>query len=98
MLWWLLFGLGDLSLPKLLSFLAGLPSFLPLQEDLVLQPMLASASPQSGESSSLTLAAFREKGKQAGLSARAAEFSAEALRESTRCYLRFQIGMLLYVV
>ena len=30
------------------------------------------------------MAAFREKGKQAGLSARAAEFTAEALRESTR--------------
>ena len=44
---------------------------------------VSSASSKAGESSSLTLAAFQEKGKQAGLSARAAEFSAEALREST---------------
>ena len=44
---------------------------------------VSSASSKAGESSSLTLAAFREKGKQAGLSARAAEFSAEALRKST---------------
>ena len=36
------------------------------------------------ESTSHTLAAFREKGKQAGLSARASEFTAEALRDSTR--------------
>ena len=45
---------------------------------------VSSASSKTGESSSLTLADFREKGKQAGLSARAAEFSAEALRKSTR--------------
>ena len=45
---------------------------------------VSSASSKAGESSSLTLAAFWEKGKQAGLSARATEFSAEALRESTR--------------
>ena len=34
---------------------------------------VSSASSKTGESSSLTVAAFREKGKQAGLSARAAE-------------------------
>ena len=45
---------------------------------------VSSAPSKAGESSSLSLAAFREKVKQSGLSARATEFSAEALRESTR--------------
>ena len=63
----------------------------------VIPTYVSPASSKAGESSSLTLAALREKGKQGGLSARAAEFSAEALRESTRvtydskleCFFKF---------
>ena len=44
---------------------------------------VSSTPSETRESTSHTLAAFREKGKQAGLSARATEFAAEALREST---------------
>ena len=45
---------------------------------------VSSTPSETRESTSHTFAAFREKGKQAGLSARATEFAAEALRESTR--------------
>ena len=45
---------------------------------------VSSTPSETRESTSHTLAAFREKGKQAGLSARATEFAAEALGESTR--------------
>ena len=44
---------------------------------------VSSTPSETRESTSHTLTAFREKGKQAGLSARATEFAAEALREST---------------
>ena len=58
---------------------------------------ISSSSSKNRESASHTLAAFREKGKQAGLSSRASELSAESLRESTRssydskleCYLEW---------
>ena len=53
---------------------------------------------KSGELFSVSVAAFREKGKQAGFSARAADFSAEALRESTRVSYNSNFGMLLQVV
>ena len=45
---------------------------------------VSSSASETRKPPSHTLAAFREKGKQAGLSDRAAEFTAEALRESTR--------------
>ena len=45
---------------------------------------VSSTTSETRKPTSHTLAAFREKGKQAGLSARAAELTAEALRESTR--------------
>ena len=45
---------------------------------------VSSTTSETRKPSSHTLAAFREKGKQAEPSARAAEFTAEALRESTR--------------
>ena len=56
----------------------------PSPEGPCLPTHVSSTSSETRESTSHTLAAFREKGKQAGLSARATEFSAEALRESTR--------------
>ena len=56
----------------------------PSPEGPCLSTHVSSTPSETRESTSHTLAAFREKGKQAGLSARATEFSAEALRESTR--------------
>ena len=46
-------------------------------------PVSADSS-QTAESLSLTLSVFRSQGKAAGLSDRAADFSSEALRDSTR--------------
>ena len=67
---------------KLLSLLAGRPRALPLLKDLVYQPMSRLPHPRL-ESLHLTLWPLSgRKGKQAGLSDRAAEFTAEALRES----------------
>ena len=65
---------------KLLSLLAGPPS----SEGPCCLTHVSSASAKAGVSSYLTLAAFREKGKQAGFTARVTEFPAEALRESTQ--------------
>ena len=42
------------------------------------------SSPQGGKSSSFFIASFRQQGEEAGLSRRAAQFAAEALRQSTR--------------
>ena len=71
--------------PKLTVSSGGLPQILPPQRDLLTQPMSQQPHPRlESLNSSLTLATFREKGLQAGLSVRAAEFSAEALRESSR--------------
>ena len=70
-------------LPKLLSP-GGTSQNSPSSEGPCLPTYVSSAPSKAGESSSLTFAAFREKGKQVGLSARATEFSAEALRESTQ--------------
>ena len=42
-------------------------------------------SSSSGSSASFTLAAFRKRGQEAGLSERAADFAAQSLRPSTRC-------------
>ena len=56
----------------------------PSTEGPCLATHVSSTPSETRESTSHTLAAFREKGKQAGLSARATEFTAEALRESTR--------------
>ena len=42
------------------------------------------SSPQGRKSSSFFMASFRQQGEEAGLSQRAAQFAAEALRQSTR--------------
>ena len=42
-------------------------------------------TPSSGSSASFTLAAFRKRGQEAGLSERAADFAAQSLWPSTRC-------------
>ena len=42
-------------------------------------------TPSSGSSASFTLAAFRQRGQEAGRSERAADFAAQSLRPSTRC-------------
>ena len=42
-------------------------------------------SSSSGSSASFTLAAFRKRGQEAGLSERAADFATQSLRPSTRC-------------
>ena len=46
---------------------------------------LPHPTPSSGSSASFTLAAFRKRGQEAGLPARAADFAAQSLRPSTRC-------------
>ena len=75
---------SETMVPKVVVSSGGTSQTSPSSEGPCLSTHVSSASSKAGESSSLTLAAFREKGKQAGLSARATEFSAEALRESTR--------------
>ena len=75
---------SETMVPEVVVSSGGTSQTSPSSEGPCLSTHVSSASSKAGESSSLTLAAFREKGKQAGLSARATEFSAEALRESTR--------------
>merc|ERR1712002_766781 len=75
--------------PKLLSLLAGLPRGLPCQSDLITQPL--SQLPHR-RIKTLSLAALRHQSKQAGLSDRAAEFSAEAIRDSTRATYDSKLG------
>ena len=71
---------SEAVVPKVTVSSGGLSQNTSSSEGSSVSTYVAAASSQAGESSSLTLAAFREKGKQAGLSIRAAE----ALRESTR--------------
>ena len=75
---------SETMVPEVVVSSGGTSQTSPSSEGPCLSTHVSSASSKAGESSSLTLAAFREKGKQAGLSARATEFSAEALREFTR--------------
>ena len=50
--------------------------------------------PSSGSSASFTLAAFRKRGQEAGLTERAADFAAQSLRPSTRCSYDARTGRL----
>ena len=74
---------SETMVPEVISS-AGTSQSSPSPEGPCLPTHVSSTSSETRESTSHTFAAFREKGKQAGLSARATEFSAEALRESTR--------------
>ena len=69
---------------KLLSLLGGTSQSSSSVEGPCLPTHVSSSASETRKPPSHTLAAFREKGKQAGLSDRAADFTAEALRESTR--------------
>ena len=53
---------------------------------------VTAASSKNRNSASLSLAALRHQSKQAGLSDRAAEFSAEAIRDSTRTTCDSKLG------
>ena len=70
--------------PEVVISSGGMSQSSPSPEGPCLSTHVSSTPSKTRESTSLTLAAFREKGKQAGLSARATELSAEALRESTQ--------------
>ena len=75
---------SETMVPKVVASSGGTSQNSPSSEGPCLPTYVSSASSKAGESSSLSFAAFREKGKQAGLSARATDFLAEALRESTQ--------------
>ena len=84
--------------PKFTVASCGASKSFPFQEDFIFfSAHISSSSSENRQSASHTLAAFRKKAKQAGLSSRASELSAESLRESTRssydskleCYLEW---------
>ena len=75
---------SETMVPEVVISSGGTSQSSPSPEGPCLPNPVSSTASETREFTSHTLAAFREKGKQAGLSARASEFSAEALRESTR--------------
>ena len=75
---------SETLVPEVVVASGGISQSSPAPEGPCLPTHVSSTSSETREFTSYTLAAFWEKGKQAGLSARATEFSAEALRESTR--------------
>ena len=75
---------SETMVPEVVIASGGTTQSSPSVEGPCLPTHVSSAASETRKPTSHTLAAFREKGKQAGLSARAAEFTAEALRESTR--------------
>ena len=75
---------SETMVPEVVISSGGTSQSSPSTEGPCLSTHVSSTSSETRESTSHTLAAFREKGKQAGLSARATEFAAEVLRESTR--------------
>ena len=74
---------SETMVPEVVISSGGTSQSSPSQEGPCLSTHVSSTPSETRESTSHTLAALREKGKQAGLSARAIELSAEALREST---------------
>ena len=75
---------SETMVPEIVISSGGTSQCSPAPEGPCLPTHVSSTSSETREFTSHTLAAFREKRKQAGLSARATEFSAEALRESTQ--------------
>ena len=75
---------SETMVPEVVIASGGTSQSSPSSEGPCLPTHVSSTASETRESTSHTLAAFWEKGKQAGLSARASEFTVEALRESTR--------------
>ena len=70
---------SETLVPEVVVASGGTSQSSPSPEGPCLPTHVSSTSSETRESTSHTLAAFREKGKQAGLSARATDFSVEAL-------------------
>ena len=82
---------SETMVPEVVITSGGTSQSSPSSEGLYLQTHVSSTASETRESTSHTLAAFREKGKQAGFSARASDFTAEALRESSQASYDFKL-------